>query len=367
MVRLRVALAFLALTLVPLAQATEPAGSLGYDARGQLVEQPRIKLNMFALADSAAEADKADLRAFGQWIADALQVFADVSAQAQERIKPAEASKAATGARPRSAPDRVKELEQRIELRLASAGETLARLKQLRPPKLRHPDIARALAFAQRDFAEAAPKLERVLKTESETIKAVFARDVPAVRDTLIDSLQGVASLMEWADRSNKRQIEAGVGGTPDLWLWRAGIDESQAMATLFRDLVYAVEHRRAPPAVGQQNIQENLTAMAEWLKRAEIQVRQEMQRARTSPEASLTRGQWLEKVYANYEQQVAVERALYRWMTANLARIYEDMRLGTRDERAKARLINWSAHEKMESASLALTIERYRLLAAMP
>ena len=353
------------LLIAHLASAADPQKHLGYDDRGRLVEQPRLTVNMFELADGAAEANKNDLRAFGRWVADTLQLFHDFSAsQAASPLTDRAALRQRAAARGGNlAPADVEAL---MAARLPRLEEMSGRLQQLRPAKAQQPDISRAATFAARDFADVGRLLGHTVETHRFFVKAALGKDQSAKRDGFIAEMKNNIALMTWSERSTRRQIEAGVGGTPDQWLWRAQVEAAQAYITTFRDLLYMVENRRMPPTIGQVNSHENSIAMAEWLKRAQIQVRHEMQRAR-GPDASTTRGLWLEKVYANYDRELAAERALREWMLVSLPRLYAEMTRCVRDGRDQVPRVNWDEHEQLSQAQLALTIERYRLLVQMP
>lgn len=353
--------------LLPLADAAGQAPGVGYDHRGRLVEQPRLKVNMFELADSAAEANREDLRIFGRWIAASLKPVMDYATYVKSLESPAALASLKARARGKNAVSPIALWHEAVTTQLDSFEALATTLKQSRPVKVQHPDIARATALAAKDFVQIGQMFDRLAKARRTLAKSLIARDDQAAVNSILAQVQELAEMQEWVVGSTRRQIAAGVGGTPDLWLWESQIESAEVMAGTFRDVLYVVEHRRLPPTVNQLNSRERLISMAEWIKRAKLQVKHELARARGNPDASPTRSRWLEAVYINYEKTVAAEQATQEWLLANVPRFHEEIRAGAQRQGHRMSLVQWDQFDAIAETQLALTIERFRMLAAMP
>lgn len=347
--------------------AAAQAPGLGYDHRGQLVEQPRLKVNMFELADGAAEPNKQDLRIFGRWVADSLKPVGDYAAYARSQEGPAAIASLKARARGKNALSPAALWHEAVSAQLDSFEALAATLKQTRPAKVQQPDIARAMAFTARDLVQVGQMFDRLAQTRRALAKSLLARDEQAAVGSILAQVQALAEMQEWVVASTRRQIAAGVGGTPDLWLWQSQIEGAEVMAQTFRDVLYVVEHRRLPPTVNQFNSHERLVSMAAWIKRAKLQVKHELARARGNPDASPARSRWLEAVYLNYDKIVAAEQASQEWLAANVPRFQEEVRAGAQRPGHRMSLVQWDQFDAINDAQLALTIDRYRMLASMP
>lgn len=345
----------------------QQAPGVGYDHRGRLVEQPRLKVNMFELADSAAEANREDLRIFGRWIAASLKPVVDYAAFARTQQSPAALASLKARTRAKNAASPVSLWHDMVTTQLESFEALAAQLKNARAAKVQQPDVARAMALTAKDLVAVGQMFDRLAQARRVLAKAVLERDDQAAVGSILAQVKEFAEMQEWSVASTRRQISAGVGGTPDLWLWRSQIESSEVMAVTFRDVLYVVEHGQMPPAVNQLNNHERLVAMAEWIKRAKLQVRHELTRARGSPDASPTRSRWLEGVYLNYEKVVAAEQASQEWLAANLPRFYEEIRAGAQRNSHRISLVQWDQFNAIAETQLILAIDRYRMLASMP